>query len=136
LLAAAERLRRRNDFTAAVRRGRRGMRGVVVVHLLESRYGAEPVPVTGAVARAGLIVPRAVGSAVERNLVRRRLRHLLRSRLSELPGASDVVVRALPGAARRPYGELGDDLDTAIAAATRVRSGDGRPRGSARGRRS
>jgi ribonuclease P protein component len=122
VLAAARRLRRRDDFTAVVRRGRRGTRGVLVVHLLPERAADLAAP-----ARAGLIIPRAVGSAVERNLVRRRLRHLLRARLAGLPPTTDLVVRAQPGAARRAYGELGDDLDAALGAAlaTGRRSGRG-----------
>jgi len=64
--------------------------------------------------RAGFVVSRAIGGAVERNLVRRRLRHLMRDRLTSLPAGTDVVVRALPGAATRSFGTLGVDLDRAL----------------------
>lgn len=75
---------------------------------------AEPgsVPV-----RAGFVVSKAVGGAVIRNRVRRRLRHLVRERLSALPAGATLVVRALPGAAEASYARLGADLDAAIAAA-------------------
>ena len=53
---------------------------------------------------------RTVGGAVVRNRVRRRLRHLVRERLAELPAASVVVVRALAGSGDATYGELRDDL--------------------------
>ena len=43
----------------------------------------------------------AVGGAVVRNHVRRRLRHLMRVRLEQLPDRTDIVVRALPAAAAR-----------------------------------
>ncbi len=69
--------------------------------------------------RAGFVIPRAVGNAVTRNTVRRRLRHLLRDRLPTLPENSLVVVRAMPGAAVRSYRELGRDLDAALQAVTR-----------------
>ena len=63
--------------------------------------------------RAGFVVSRAVGNAVVRNRVRRRLRHLVRDRLPELavltPGAV-LVVRALPAAADATYDELRGDL--------------------------
>lgn len=52
--------------------------------------------------RVGFVVSKAVGNAVVRNRVRRRLRHLAREwvPLTSLP--LDVVVRALPAAATRP----------------------------------
>jgi ribonuclease P protein component len=70
-------------------------------------------------ARAGFVVPRAVGGAVLRNKVKRRLRQLVRGRLDELPAGTDLVVRALPTAAERSYPGLSADLDAALAAARR-----------------
>ena len=49
--------------------------------------------------KVGFVVSKAVGAAVTRNLVKRRLRHLARERTALLPRESMVVVRALPGAA-------------------------------------
>ena len=72
---------------------------------------------TSAPARAGFVVSKAVGNAVVRNTVRRRLRHLVRERLAELPAGSTLVVRALPAAAEASYARLGADLDAALAAA-------------------
>jgi ribonuclease P protein component len=68
-------------------------------------------------ARAGFVVSKAVGNAVVRNVVRRRLRHLVRERLPELPAGAALVVRALPAAAELSYARLGADLDAAITAA-------------------
>jgi ribonuclease P protein component len=117
VLATAQRLRRRGEFAAAVRAGRRAGRGVVVVHLLlpESRDSAS----RDSTVRAGFVVPKAVGGAVQRNSVKRRLRHLVRDRLGHLPPGTDLVVRALPGAAHRSYQGLAVDLDAALAAAGR-----------------
>ena len=64
----------------------------------------------GPTAQVGFVVSRAVGGAVVRNRVRRRLRHLVRERLARLPAASVVVVRALPAAADASYDELRADL--------------------------
>ncbi|SCF47620.1 ribonuclease P protein component [Micromonospora carbonacea] len=72
---------------------------------------------TAAATRAGFVVSKAVGPAVVRNAVRRRLRHLVRERLAALPEGSTLVVRALPAAAEASYPRLGADLDAAIAAA-------------------
>jgi ribonuclease P protein component len=119
VLAAAQRLRRRVDFTETVRAGRRASRGSVVVHLvlsLDEPARAEQLP-----ARAGFVVSRAVGGAVVRNQVKRRLRHLVRDRVAGLPQGARLVVRALPAAADRSYQELGRDLDDALAGAQRRR---------------
>jgi ribonuclease P protein component len=115
VLAAAQRMRRSADFAAAVRGGRRAGRGTVVVHLLLD--GPAHTGSTDSPARAGFVVSKAVGNAVVRNLVRRRLRHLVRERLAGLPAGALLVVRALPAAAVSPYAQLGADLDAAIAAA-------------------
>jgi ribonuclease P protein component len=128
VLGAAQRLRRRSEFTATVRGGRRGSRGVLVVHLSRPAVGTSTAPArTGEQElppRAGFVVTRAVGGAVARNRVRRRLRHLVRDRLAGLPASATLVVRALPGAAERGYAQLADDLDGAIAAAQRPRGAD------------
>jgi ribonuclease P protein component len=125
MLAAAQRLRRRDEFSAAVRAGRRAGRGTLVVHLMVPA-GADPS--TDAPPRAGFIVPKAVGGAVVRNRVRRRLRHLVRDRLAALPRGTLLVVRAQAGSADASYAQLGADLDAALAAAG--------TRGTAAGKRS
>jgi ribonuclease P protein component len=114
VLAAEQRLRQAGEFSAAIRSGGRAGRGGVVIHLYPAR--------TDGGARAGFVVPRAVGPAVTRNKVRRRLRHLLRERLTALPAGTDVVVRVLPAAAGASYQALGADLDAALAAAQRRHS--------------
>ncbi len=62
----------------------------------------------------GFVVSKAVGPAVTRNLVKRRLRDLTRERLPSLPGSAVLVVRALPPAATASYDALGTDLDHAL----------------------
>nr|WP_240939930.1 ribonuclease P protein component [Planosporangium flavigriseum] len=127
-MSAAQRLRRREDFAATIRTGRRAGRGAVVVHFdvpddAPSATGARsdiaPAPTERAdfSVRAGFVVPKTVGKAVVRNKVRRRLRHLIRERLAALPPGATVVVRALPGAAERTFVELAADLDAALLSA-------------------
>lgn len=62
----------------------------------------------------GFVVSKAVGVAVVRHRVARRLRHLMRERLGRLPAGTLVVVRALPPAAQASSRDLGSDLDAAF----------------------
>lgn len=114
VLPTDNRLRRREDFATAVRRGRRAGRPLLVVHLrsgsTDPHASGESAPPT----RAGFVVSKAVGGAVVRNQVKRRLRHLMRERLSELRPGSLVVVRALPGAGDADHAQLARDLDAAL----------------------
>jgi ribonuclease P protein component len=65
-------------------------------------------------ARVGFVVSKAVGPAVVRNRVKRRLRHLARESVMDLPGSAVLVVRALPAAADAGYAELAADLERCL----------------------
>ena len=52
--------------------------------------------------RVGFVVSRALGNAVTRNRVKRRLRHLAAAHLANTPDGIDIVVRALPRAVTEP----------------------------------
>ncbi len=134
MLAATQRLRHGSDFAAVMRGGRRVGRRTVVVHLSipalpapEPPIVAEPAPAGSTIspARAGFVVSKAVGNAVVRNTVRRRLRHLVRDRLGSLPPGSILVVRALADSATAPSAVLAADLDAALASARAPRRGRG-----------
>ena len=75
----------------------------MVVHLLDTRAAATDP-------RVGFVVSKAVGNAVVRNRVRRRLRHVVRPYLTTLPSGALMVVRALPAAAGLSSTELGAEL--------------------------
>ena len=78
--------------------------------------------------RAGVVVSKAVGNAVVRNKVKRRLRHLVSERLHTLPAGATLVVRAQPSAALRSYAELASDIDAALTVARSPRRP--RPKGA------
>jgi ribonuclease P protein component len=69
---------------------------------------------SGSTTSVGFVVNRGVGSAVDRNRVKRRLRHLMRSRLSDVPVGSRIVIRALPAARTATSTTLSLDLDEAL----------------------
>jgi ribonuclease P protein component len=111
-------MRQSRDIDFAVRRGVRSGRRRLVVHLAlcSERAGAGPATV-------GFAVSKAVGGAVVRNRVKRRLRHLVADRLDHLPAGGRLVVRANPAAASATSADLARDLDGALQAALRkVRS--------------
>nr|WP_198429232.1 ribonuclease P protein component [Nocardia bovistercoris] len=108
------RLHHRADFSRTVRRGQRIGRRDLVVHALRHDDGrvegtsgrnSEPAIRIGG-PRFGLIVSKAVGSAVIRHRVARRLRHMCARVVPDLPADTDIVIRALPGAADADADEL------------------------------
>ncbi|MFW6868859.1 ribonuclease P protein component [Nocardioides sp. CPCC 206347] len=114
VLTAGSRLTDPEGFRAASRRGRRAGSRSVVTHLLPPE-GTQVVGVSGAgSARVGFVVSKAVGTAVVRNQVKRRLRHAMRDRLDALPAGSLLVVRAQAPAATASYPELVADLDRCL----------------------
>ncbi len=108
VLPAPHRLRRRRDFGVATRRGRRAGSATLVAHLaLPSTDGRAEAALPPQV---GFVVSAAVGPAVVRNRVRRRLRHLAADQLRRLPDGTLLVLRALPAAAGATSAQLGADL--------------------------
>jgi ribonuclease P protein component len=132
VLPSESRVRRGDEFARAIRAGRRSGRAHLVAYLAAGPEGSEAIDEarTGPGARAGFVVSKAVGNAVVRNRVRRRLRHLCASRLGGLPPGSILVVRALPPAAEADSALLGRELDAALERLT-----GGGPKRRARGDR-
>lgn len=76
----------------------------VLLHDDQSSGSAPSIRVGGP--RFGLIVSKAVGPAVVRHRVARRLRHICANIAAELPASTDIVLRALPGAADASSADL------------------------------
>jgi ribonuclease P protein component len=92
-----ERLTARTDYTRCYRHGRR----------LRTRYFTVYAYRQGeCVTRLGLAVGKAVGIAVVRNRVKRRLRELFRRRKVLVPRGYDLFVRAVPASAPASYTAL------------------------------
>ena len=101
------------DFQWTTRRGIRVNRPTLVVHAVhvpdvESQKGG----LRRAGPRIGFVVSGALGNAVTRNRVKRRLRHLAATHAPDTPVGMDLVVRALPRAATVPA-EVSTDLGSA-----------------------
>lgn len=125
MLPKKHRLRSAAGFSATVRSGARsGRRNVVlyaVVHPGQSSTGNS---------RYGFIVSKAVGNAVVRNLVKRRLRAIAAEHLANMDTGYDIVLRALPASAHASWSELSADtfrgIDKACAQAARNAASSGR----------
>lgn len=82
-------------------------------------HAAPATDAVGAPGEVGLVVSKAVGNAVVRNRVKRRLRHLARDHVATIPDDVLIVIRALREAASASYEELGTDLDRCLTRAVR-----------------
>ncbi|WP_130345074.1 ribonuclease P protein component [Herbihabitans rhizosphaerae] len=114
MLPAPARLTSSEDFRSVTRSPRRAGRSLLVVHarLGDTDDQRELVQTTSP--RVGFVVSKAVGNAVVRHRVSRRLRHLMRDRLGTLPAGAALVVRALPPSATASSRQLGKDIDAAL----------------------
>ena len=87
----AGRLLRRTDFERVYKLGRRHFSASITVFYLERRPGSEDrASVPGM--RVGFTVSRALGGAVERNRMKRRLREAVRLTRPYPGGSVDVVI--------------------------------------------
>ncbi|UOR03441.1 ribonuclease P protein component [Leucobacter allii] len=65
-------------------------------------------------ARFGFIVSKAVGNAVTRNLLRRRMKTIAERRLQAGVAGVDIVFRALPACAEASFPDLEAELNRAM----------------------
>lgn len=99
MLPRRHRLTRKASFEAVFARGRRWSGKHVTIRTFSNGTDAY---------RCGLAVSKAVGNAVVRNRVKRRLREIVRA-AGVAPGV-DVVVVARPSAADSPFAGLRADV--------------------------
>lgn len=127
MLPRERRVRTPADFSQTLRSGARAGRRNVVVSVYPLDPDAGPV-------RAGFVVSKAVGNAVTRNRVKRRLRAAVAEQLNGPlrghPGAT-IVVRALPPSGEADWDSLKKDLDSALSSALRKAEGRRRATGAA-----
>jgi ribonuclease P protein component len=107
MLAKEARLRSAEDFRSTMRTGRKVTSANLVIYLKRVPGNAQ--------ARFGFVVAKTVGNAVNRNLVKRRLRNLARTQQSTVNAGFDIVVRALPGSATLSWQDLGTEFQASLA---------------------
>ena len=83
------RLSRSRDFDAVYRRGRSVSTRFLVLHWFARDDDGEP--------RLGVAIPKATGSSVVRNRIKRQLKEAWRARLERVPRGSDYVLVVRPG---------------------------------------
>jgi ribonuclease P protein component len=107
------RLSRSRDFDAVYRHGRSVSTRFLVLYSFARDELDGP--------RLGLAVPKATGSAVVRNRIKRRLREIWRARVGELPQGHDYVLVVRPGLAEaaeaRGHGWLAERVDEVLGKA-------------------
>ena len=105
VLARHQRISQRSDFSRTLRHGVRVRRHDLMTYVLVAPTtwpddrGIRVDVAEARGPRVGLIVSKAVGDAVTRHAVARRLRAACASALAGVDTPSTVVIRALPGAA-------------------------------------
>ena len=95
------RLVRRGEFDAVYRAGKRRSSSHFTVF-----FRANALPRS----RFGVSIKKAVGGAVVRNRIRRRLREIVRCHRGEIPAGWDIVIHPKSAAAKAPFTALTTDL--------------------------
>lgn len=124
MLPRVSRVRIPAEFSQTLRSGARaGRRNVVVsVVIPEPTQSHAPQDGRNRPPKAGFIVSKAVGNAVTRNRVKRRLRAAMAAQLAgplAPHSGAMIVVRALPSSSEASWAELTADLDSGLRSAVK-----------------
>jgi len=112
VLSARNRMTRSAEFDVTVKHGTRAVQPDLVIYARRGNEDdAEPPKV-------GLIISRAVGSAVQRHRLARRLRHVARRVVDGLDRSEQVVIRALPSSRDIGSARLEEELRAGLRRAT------------------
>ena len=106
------RLVRRGEFDAVYRAGRRRSSSHFTVFLR-----ANELPES----RFGVSIKKALGGAVVRNRIRRRLREIVRCHRSEIPAGWDIVIHPKSAVDKAPFAELTEELLRLLQSAEQTR---------------
>ncbi len=110
----SSRLLKHADFEAVYRQGKKHISGNVAVFYRERGDQSGP--------RVGFTVGKALGGAVDRNRVRRRLREAVRGRLAELSRSVDIVLHPRKSVLDLKFSRLDAEIEQLFAAIQRGRA--------------
>ncbi|MGP8140345.1 MAG: ribonuclease P protein component [Terriglobales bacterium] len=112
------RLLKHADFERVYKQGRRQFSSHMTVFYLRQAEGASPEATLPKNARVGFTVGRALGGAVERNRIKRRLREAVRLRRAALAGAGaiDVVINPKKSVLTSEFSVVLDEVGRALEA--------------------
>jgi ribonuclease P protein component len=113
----SSRLLKHAAFERVYRQGRRVFSGNLTLFYLRREDTAGP--------RVGFTVSRALGGAVDRNRIKRRLREAVRLSLARLSGPWDVVINPKRSVLQLEFARLSSEIDRAFIA-VQQRSSTGR----------
>jgi ribonuclease P protein component len=106
------RIREREVFARLSHEGRRARAGVLWCNFLHDPSASPP--------RVAFAIGRAIGSSVERNRVRRRLRAVLSSQSTAQLPPGWYMIGARPGIVERSFAQLTRDAIELVAAVDRM----------------
>jgi ribonuclease P protein component len=104
------RLLRRGDFDAVYRAGKRRSSSHFTVF-----FRANEMPLS----RFGFSIKKALGNAVARNRMRRRIREVVRGHRQEIPAGWDIVIHPKNSVSRAEFSALSADLLRLLQGATK-----------------
>lgn len=117
-----EKLKSNSDFGKVYKKGRYTADALVVVHYLPNDLQYS---------RIGFSVSKKVGNSVTRNLVKRRLREILRQLYPRIYSGYDIVISARMGAEKASYASLTKSTRQALLRSSLFKKEDrGKKRGS------
>lgn len=103
LFPRSSKLLKHGDFQRVYKKGRRHFSGLLTAFYLDAEEeSAGPQKCL----RVGVTVGRALGGAVERNRIKRRVREAVRRHLSELPFALDLVLNPKKNVLQAEFSEI------------------------------
>ena len=126
--ARRNRVTQGSDYRHIVRRGNRVGGAYCITHAVFDvadtvlHPGNPGEPEGGRPARYGFIISKAVGNAVTRNLIRRRLKTIVDQRIAQGETDIDVVFRALPASAEASFPVLEQEVNASLDRLVRKRA--------------
>lgn len=105
-------LRGRREFALVLRRGRRASTKELVLFALAPRTAPSASP-----AKVGIVITKKVGTAVERNRLRRRCKAVLDE--ASLGDGKWFVIQCKPAAAALTFAQLGEQLKSVLRESSR-----------------